>query len=110
MSNKTTYYSFDEIGQALFGLKPQTRVTRNKQKLASQREKLLGTCPYCGQQLKFVYGTNILACANEECKGKKIVSKDANGEEIVGYKPYVKIMDDRQAMIANIIFEEKEKK
>lgn len=111
MSNKANgkiYHSFDEIGQELFNLKPQRRVTRDKQKLVSQREKLLGTCPHCGQQLRFVYGTNVLACVNEDCKGKKYTNTNANGEEIVRYKPYTKIMDDRQAMIANIIFDEKE--
>ena len=64
MSSKSggkVYYSFDEIGQELFGLKPQRRVTKDKQKLESQKEKFLGTCPFCKQPLKYVYGTNVLA-------------------------------------------------
>jgi hypothetical protein len=70
-----TYYSFDEIGQDLFGLKPFKRVTNDKQKLASQQEKFLGTCPFCKQPLHYVFGTNVLACNNEKCKGKKFVTK-----------------------------------
>lgn len=86
------YYSFDEIGQALFGLKPQRRVTRDKQKLASQRERFLGTCPHCGKPLYYVYGTNVLTCDNPDCKGKKVVTKDAEGNETVVYKPYFKVL------------------
>ena len=98
-----TYYSFDEIGQELFGLKPYKKVTRDKQKLESQREKFLGTCPYCKQPLKYVYGTNVLVCENEDCRGKKTT---VNEEDI--YRPYYKILSDKGCVIGTTIFEEKE--
>lgn len=100
-----TYYSFNEIGQELFGLKPIRKVTKDKQKLAAQREKFLGTCPYCKQPLEYIYGTNVLACNNEDCKGKKVTIND---EEI--YRPYYKILSDKGGIIGETIFEEKEKK
>jgi hypothetical protein len=102
------YYSFDEIGQEVFGLKPYTRVTRDKQKLESQREKFLGTCPHCKQPLKYIYGTNILACENEKCRGRKITIVEEDGENYI-YKPYYKILSDKGSVIGTTIFEEKER-
>lgn len=84
-----TYYSFDEVAQKLFGLKPYKRVTRDKQKLALQRTKFLGTCPSCKQPLSYIYGTNVLACKNEECK---------NG--------FFKMISDKGLEIGTTIFEE----
>ena len=46
MSNKEkskTYYSFEDFAVEEMGLKPLRRVTKDKQKLAAQREKFLGT-------------------------------------------------------------------
>ena len=106
-SNGKTYYSFDEIGQELFGLKPYKRVTRDKQKLESQRTKFLGTCPYCKQPLKYVYGTNVLACDNADCKGKKYTITGEDGEEKVVYKPFFKILSDKGLEIGSTIFETK---
>ena len=109
MKNETNgkrYYSFDEIGQELFGLKPYKRVTKDKQKLNAQREKFLGVCPYCKQPLKFVYGTNILCCENEDCKGKKVSIAKEDGEEKVVYKPFFKILSDKGAEIGATIFED----
>lgn len=101
-TNGKVYYSFDEIGQELFGLKPYKRVTNDKQKLASQKEKFLGTCPYCKQPLKYVYGTNVLACENEKCRGKRVKFED--GTEIS--KPFFKILSDKGMDIGTTIFEE----
>ena len=105
-SNGKVYYSFDEIGQELFGLKPYKRVTNDKQKLESQKEKFLGTCPYCKQPTVYIYGTNALVCQNESCKGKKIVKKFDDGTEMVEYKPFIKILSDKRADIGMTIFEE----
>lgn len=99
-----TYYSFDEIGEELFGLKPHRRVTKDKEKLKSQQEKFLGTCPFCKEPLRYVYGTNILACGNEKCKGKKI----SNNEDGDVYKPYYKILSDKGLAIGTTIFDEKD--
>ena len=102
------FYSFDEIGQELFGLRPQKYVTNDKQKLKAQQKKFLGVCPYCKQPLKYVYGTNILACENENCKGKKISQTSDDGEEKVIYKPYYKLLSEKGGMIGTHIFEERE--
>ena len=101
-----TYYSFDEIGQDLFGLKPFKRVTNDKQKLASQQEKFLGTCPFCKQPLHYVYGTNVLACNNEKCKGKKFVTKNVDGEETIEYRPFFRMLSEKGLEIGQTIFEE----
>ena len=101
-----TYYSFDEIGQELFGLKPYKRVTKDKQKLEAQRTKFLGTCPYCKEPLSYISGTNVVVCQNSDCKGKKNIKKFDDGTEIVSYKPFVKILSDKGTDIANTIFEE----
>lgn len=108
--NGKVYYSFDEIGQELFGLKPYKKVTRDKQKLESQREKFLGTCPHCGEPLKYVYGTNVLACNNKDCKGREIVITDETGEQTVVYRPYYKMLSDKGLTIGTTIFEEEDKK
>lgn len=105
-SDGKRYYSFDEIGQELFGLKPYKRVTRDKQKLASQREKFLGVCPYCKQPTTYINGTNIIVCQNPDCRGKKNVRKFDDGTEIVDYKPFIKILSDKSTDIANTIFDE----
>lgn len=101
-----TYYSFDEIGQELFGLKPYKRVTKDKQKLEAQRTKFLGTCPYCKEPLSYISGTNIVVCQNSDCKGKKNTKKLGDGTEVVVYKPFIKILSDKGTDIANTIFEE----
>lgn len=110
MSNKEkskTYYSFEDFAVEEMGLKPLRRVTKDKQKLAAQREKFLGTCPYCKEPLHYVYGTNIVACNNPKCKGKKVVTKDKEGNEIVSYKPFFRILQgENSSTIGTTIFEE----
>ena len=108
-NNGKVYHSFDEIGQELFGLKPYKRVTRDKQKLESQKEKFLGTCPHCGEPLKYVYGTNVLVCNNDKCKGKETVITDATGEETTIYRPFYKMVSEKGLMIGTTIFEEEDK-
>lgn len=105
-SSGKIYYSFDEYAQDVFDMKPFKRVTNDKQKLESQREKFLGTCPYCKQPTSYVYGTNVLVCKNENCKGKKITKKLEDGTEYVEYKPFIKILSDKRMDIGLTIFEE----
>lgn len=101
------YHSFEEIAQEVFGLKPYKRVTKDKQKLAAQREKFLGTCPFCKQPLHYVYGTNVVACNNENCKGKKIVTKNDDGSESVSYRSYSRILTgENSSIIGTTIFDE----
>lgn len=104
--NGKVYYSFDELGQEVFGLKPLKQVTNDKQKLESQREKFLGTCPFCKEPLTYIFETNILACQNENCKGKKITIKNKDGEEQDIYKPYYKMLSNKGSKIGTILFDE----
>ena len=107
MNKQKRYYSFDEIGQELFGLKPLRRVTKDKQRLETQREKFVGTCPYCKELLRYVYGTNIVVCNNKDCKGKKITIRDGEGTEKTEYMSYCRILQgDNSSTIGSIIFDE----
>lgn len=106
-SNGKIYHSFDEIGQELFGLKPYKRVTKDKQKLAAQREKFLGTCPNCKQPLHYIYGTNVLVCNNPDCKGKKNTVKFKDGTEITEYEPYSRILQrENSTEVGMTLFDE----
>lgn len=102
-----TYYSFEDLAIAEFGLKPNRKVTKDKKKLALQREKFLGVCPHCKQPLHYSYGTNIVSCTNEDCKGKKVVIKNEDGTEEVIYKPFYRILQgDNSSTIGTILFDE----
>lgn len=101
-SNGKVYYSFDEIGQELFGLKPHRRVTNDKQKLAAQKEKFLGVCPFCKEPLHYSYGTNIISCDNENCKGKQIKFEDGT----VISKPYFRMLSGKGSDIGTTLFED----
>ena len=101
------YYSFEDFAVEEMGMKPLRRVTRDKQKLESQREKFLGICPYCKEQLHYSYGTNILSCNNPKCKGKKVTLKDSDGKDVITYKPYYRILlGENSSTIGSTIFEE----
>lgn len=99
-----TFYSFDELAKE-YGLPEYKRRTKDKQKLEAQREKFLGTCPYCKEPLTYISGTNVLVCSNEECKGKKVTLKNKKGEDYTIYKPFVKTLDDNGTTIAINIFD-----
>ena len=101
-----SYRSFNEYAMGEFGAKPSTGRTNDIQKLKSQREKFLGTCPYCKQPNKFIVGTNIITCANEKCGGKKISATNDDGTESVRYIPYTKILSDKGMEIGNVLFDE----
>lgn len=107
--NGKIYYSFDELGQEVFGLKPYKRVTNDKQKLAAQKEKFLGVCPFCKEPLNYVYETNIVACRNEKCRGKKITYKNKDGEEVITYKPYYRMLSGNGSEIGTILFDDEVK-
>ena len=106
MSKYNVYHSFAEWAEAEYGIKPTKKVTRDKQKLTSQREKFVGTCPYCKEPCTYIYGTNVVACTNEKCKGKKMVSKNSEGEDRVSYKPYFRLVNEKNMEIGKTIFDE----
>lgn len=94
MSKKTNgkiYYSFDEVAQEVFGMKPLKKQTNDKDRLKKQQEKYLGTCPFCKEPCAYVEGTNIVACVNPKCKGRKISTTNDDGSETVVYESYYRI-------------------
>ena len=101
-----TYRSFTDYAKGEFNSKPLTGRTNDKQKLESQREKFVGVCPFCKQPNKFIYGTNIVACVNEKCNGKKITVANDDGTESVRYIPYTRILSDKSMEIGNTLFYE----
>lgn len=103
-NTEDSYHSFEEYAEKEWKMKPIKKVTRDKQKLESQREKFLGTCPFCKQQLRYVEGTNVLVCQNENCKGKKISSNGGEDGENSEYRPYFRILSEKGSMIAENIF------
>ena len=105
MNNKR-YHSFAEYAQGEYNAKPNTNRTNDKQKLAAQCAKFLGTCPYCKQPNKFIVGTNIITCGNEKCEGKKIVITREDGTEYVKYIPYIKILSEKGMEIGNTLFDD----
>ena len=106
MKTKNIYHSFAEWAEAEYDIKPKKKVTKDKQKLSAQREKFVGTCPYCKQPCEYIYGTNVIACTNEECKGKKVSSKGKDGEDRVVYKPFFRLLSDKGAEIGGNLFSE----
>lgn len=101
-NHNTVFHSFKEY----FGVTPQSMRTKDTQKLESQREKFLGICPYCKQTTKYIWGTNIITCANEKCNGKKVTYKNEDGTETVKYIPFQRLISDKQMEIGCVIFDE----
>lgn len=104
--NKKIYHSFAEYAEGEYNMKPLSGRTNDKQKLATQREKFLGVCLFCKKPNKFIVGTNIIVCANEQCSGKKITIKDEDGTEFVKYIPYMRTLDTKGMEIGNVLFDE----
>jgi hypothetical protein len=97
------YNSFEEAAKA-WGCRPVKKKTDDAEKLQKQQEKFVGKCRVCGQNLTYVYGTNILACTNETCKGVKMTGKNEDGTERIYYIPVTRILDDVGMDIAMNLF------
>ena len=108
MKNEKHYSSFEELAKAL-GYKPVRKVTKDKEKLASQREKFVGRhkCRACGSPMVWVRGTNVMACTNESCRGVKVTrsSRDDDSESKTFYENSFDVLDDLGAVIAENIFD-----
>ena len=101
--------SFDELRKE-FGLKPIVWRTNDLDKLKGQRERFQSKhlCPVCKQPMKYIEGTNIFCCANNECKGftkeiREIIDEETEEKEIIRYTPF-HTLDEKSAVIANNIF------
>jgi ribosomal protein L37AE/L43A len=104
---KEVYNSFEDYAIAM-GYKPLNRVTKDKNKLQSQRNAFLEKhkCRACGEPMVWVAGTSIMSCRNPECKGLRIKMKDDNGKSYVVKKPSYYVLDEIGVEIANNIFKE----
>ena len=98
------YTSFEELRSA-FGLDPIRKQTKDKEKLKSQREKFVKTCPVCKQSLSYIYGSNVVCCQNPECKGIEKKNTNADGTENVWYIPVTRTLDEKGMEIAMNLFE-----
>lgn len=87
------YYSFEDVAINEFGMKPRKKTINDRDRLRKQQEKYLGICPYCKQPCAYIPDTNVIACQNEKCNGKKITITNDDGTEKVMYEPYVRVKD-----------------
>ena len=94
LSKGTTaqYNSFAEAAEA-FGCRPVKKKTDNAEKLHKQQERFVGKCKVCGENLTYIYGTNVLACTNADCKGAKMTAKNDDGTDRVWYIPVTRMVD-----------------
>lgn len=98
--NGKRYFSFSELP---FPIKKNKK--QNIDELRERFEKR-HTCIVCQQPMTWIQGTNIVACKNPECKGKKIEKKFSDGTTIVEYKPYYHTLDIKGTEIAEKIYGE----
>ena len=99
------YTSLEEL-RTNFGLAPNSRKTKDANKLKAQREKFLGTCKICKQPLSWVENTNVCACKNPSCNGIKMISKNEDGTERAWFIPIIKMLDETGMQIAMNLFTE----
>jgi hypothetical protein len=108
MKDEKHYGSFAELAKAM-GFKPVRKVTKDKEKLATQRDKFMARhkCRGCGSPMVWVPGTNIMTCTNDNCRGVKITraGKDDSDEVKTFYETSYDVLDDLGAVIAENIFD-----
>lgn len=98
--NVTAHYSsFQQMAAALSNkkVKEPKKDANWETHINKMKEKILGKCPVCGEQLGFISGTNVCACKNPECRGKKFIRKDGT----VFFVPVSKTLKSRDAKYAN---------
>lgn len=104
-----SYSSFEELAKA-FGLKPIRKQTKDKEKLAAQRQTFCGKhlCSACKQPMTWMKDSNQMVCQNPQCKGiphEQVINSET-GETKVWYSPSYDLLDERGAEIAENIFTE----
>lgn len=104
-NGQAVYSSFKEYAE-YNGAKSGTKKKNVKKTIASQ-EKFASyhKCRACGQSMTFVSGTNIMVCRNSDCKGIKQTRVDAEGNQIVSYRPSYDVLKEKYADIAKNLFE-----
>lgn len=107
LSKDTTavYKDFNSLRKA-FGLPPIKKQTKDKAKLAKQRDAFTGKhiCRACGKPMIMDLNTNVMVCSNPSCKGIKRTKLDSEGNEKTWYTPSYFLLNKKGAEIANNIF------
>lgn len=101
----TRYFGFEELASSM-GIKPVSKVTKDKEKLAGQQERFVNRhkCRGCGQPMTWV-GGNLMTCQNPNCKGIKFSKKnEETGEEKVWHETSYDLLDELGETIAGNIF------
>ena len=106
----TAHYTSLEELRAAYNIKPRRKQTRDKEKLAQQRETFCGKhlCQSCKQPMTWLEGTNQMVCNNPDCLGIKHeqIINEETGETKVWYSPSYDVLDDLGATIAEKLFAE----
>lgn len=99
------YKNFESLREA-FGLPKIKKQTKDKTKLAKQRETFAGkhVCRACGKPMVMDLNTNIMVCSNPDCKGIKHTKTDVEGNTKTWYSPSFFLLNEKSAEIANNIF------
>ena len=92
-----TKMDFDRLENAL--RHPQPKVTKDKERLEQQQQRLCGTCKICGEPMTYITG-NVLVCTNPSCGG---VTRN-EGTEYEEHESYYRLLDAKGAKIAENIF------
>lgn len=94
------FHSFEELREYM-NLSPKPRKkTRNKGRLEFQKKKFSGKCPVCKAPYKYISGSNVLVCSNDECPGYP--KRKKNGEIV--YEPVMRFLDKRGSEIGITLF------
>lgn len=104
--NGIHYESFAEVANAM-GIKPVSKVTKDKEKLKGQQQKFTSRhrCRACHQEMTWIKGTNTMTCTNPTCKGLKFTKEDPETKEKkVWYETSFDTLDDLGSEIAENIF------
>ena len=101
--------SFEDL-RVEFGLPVLRRQTKDREKLAGQRERFLNRhkCPACEGELKLIEGTNVFYCPNKKCDGftRTTVDEETGETLVLDQSIAFDLLDDKGAQIANNIFAE----
>lgn len=101
-NNGIRYFSFDELPF------PKKKHKKNNKKIDELRERFekRHKCIVCEQPMTWVEGTNVMACRNPECKGKKVEKVLPDETVKIEYKPYYHTLDAKGVLIAETLYSE----
>ncbi len=97
--NGIRYFSFAELPTS----NKTNKNTKQNEELKTKFEKR-HACRICKQPMTYIDGTNVCACQNPECKGKKVKITMPDGTEKIEYRPYFHTLDEVGVTIATRIY------